>query len=51
MFDSIHDVVNCKHGDLRFGSGIGAEQRAGKYLARPELALALPAQLSAILSR
>jgi hypothetical protein len=44
-------VVKSKRGDLRFGGGIGAEQRAGKYLAQPELELALPAQLSAILSR
>jgi hypothetical protein len=40
-------VVKSKRGDLRFGGGIGAEQRAGKYLAQPELELAL----SAIFSR
>jgi hypothetical protein len=44
-------VVNCKRGDLRLGYGIGAEQRVGKHLAQPELELALPVQLSAIVSR
>jgi hypothetical protein len=44
-------VVNCKRGDFPLGHGIGAEREVGKYFAQPKLELALPAQLSAILSR
>jgi hypothetical protein len=53
IFDSIQFmiVVNCKRGGLRLGHAIGAEQRVGKYLAQSELKLALPVQLSAIVSR
>ena len=44
-------VVNCQRGGLRLGHGIGAEQGVGKRLAQPELEVALPMQLSAIVSR
>ena len=53
IFDSIQFmiVVNCQRGGLRLGHGIGAEQGVGKHLAQPELEVALPVQLSAIVCR
>jgi hypothetical protein len=44
-------VVNCERSDLSLGHGIGAERGVGKYLAQLGLQLALPVQLSAIVSR
>jgi hypothetical protein len=44
-------VANCKRGNVRLGHDIGAEQGVGRHLAQPELELALPVQLSAIISR
>jgi hypothetical protein len=44
-------VVNCKRGDLRLGHGSGAEREVGKYLAQPDLELAVRVQLWAIVSR
>jgi hypothetical protein len=44
-------VADCKRGNVRLGHGIGAEQQVGKHVAQPELELALPVQLSAIVRR